>query len=83
MCKRKRVNVKLSISFNFTGRKKADDDADFELLDLTDRGWLKKMFGDLTKASVAKQIAVGGASGWWVQAFIFLEDTCMLHDGVL
>ena len=53
-----------NFNLNFVGRHKAEEDADFELLDLTDRGWLKKMFGDLTKASVAKQIAVGGASGW-------------------
>ena len=53
-----------NFNLNILGRHKAEEDADFELLDLTDRGWLKKMFGDLTKASVAKQIAVGGASGW-------------------
>ncbi len=43
---------------------KPKDGEEFELLDYVDRGWLEKMFGDLTKASVAKQIAVGGASGW-------------------
>ena len=56
--------IKIALVFQTSGRNKADEDAEFELLDLTDRGWLKKMFGDLTKASVAKQIAVGGASGW-------------------
>ncbi len=43
------------------------DGEGMRLVEMPDRGWLKKTFGDLTKASVAKQITVGGVSGWSVQ----------------
>jgi len=40
------------------------DDEDIEIIDIIDRGWLERALGDLSKASVAKQITVGGVSGW-------------------
>ena len=40
-------------------------DDEFEVLDATQRNWLNKTFGDISKASVGKQLAVGGVSGWW------------------
>jgi hypothetical protein len=39
------------------------EDDDFEIIDASS-GWLKKNFGDISKASVGKQVAVGGATGW-------------------
>ncbi|KAK2158481.1 hypothetical protein LSH36_169g04021 [Paralvinella palmiformis] len=44
--------------------KQMDDEEEFEVLDLTDRAWFDKALRDLSKASVAKQITVGGVSGW-------------------
>ena len=41
-----------------------ENEDEIEMIDLAEHGWLKKYFGDITKASVAKQIAVGGGTGW-------------------
>lgn len=41
-----------------------DDDEEYEILDVRNRGWMERTFRDLTKASVAKQLSVGGVSGW-------------------
>ena len=39
---------------------------EFEILDISDanKNWLQKTFKDISKQSVAKQIAIGGAGGW-------------------
>lgn len=42
-----------------------EDDDEFEVIDAS-RSWLKKYFGDISKASVGKQVLVGGTTGWWV-----------------
>ena len=41
-----------------------NDQNDITLDNLMDRGWLSRNFGELSKASVAKQVTVGGVSGW-------------------
>ncbi|CAH1777108.1 unnamed protein product [Owenia fusiformis] len=43
-----------------------DTDEEYEILNLSeiDRTWLQRTFTHVTKASAAKQIAVGGVSGW-------------------
>ena len=43
-------------------------DDEFEILDVSNNGrnWVQKMFSDLSKQSMAKQLAVGGVSGWCV-----------------
>lgn len=41
-----------------------EEEEDFEILDVTRRGWFDKMFRDISKASVAKQMTVGAVSGW-------------------
>lgn len=44
--------------------KQLDEEEEFEVLDVTDRAWFDKALRELSKASVAKQLAVGGVSGW-------------------
>lgn len=45
-----------------------EDDDEFEIIDAS-AGWVKKHFGDISKASVGKQVAVGGSTGWYVVNF--------------
>jgi len=33
---------------------------------------IRRFFGDLSKESVAKQIIIGGVSGWWVLLILLL-----------
>lgn len=40
------------------------DDEILDLSKLSDPNWLKRTFGDVTKASAAKQIGVGSVGGW-------------------
>ncbi|KAK2171665.1 hypothetical protein NP493_1037g00029 [Ridgeia piscesae] len=37
---------------------------EFEVIGMENRNWLSKLVSDLTKASTAKQITVGGFTGW-------------------
>ena len=39
---------------------------EFEVIGMENRNWLSKLVSDLTKASTAKQITVGGLTGWSV-----------------
>ena len=41
-------------------------DDDFEVLELSDanKSWIKNQFKDISKQSMAKQLAIGGAGGW-------------------
>lgn len=41
-------------------------DDDFEILDITgsNKNWIQKTFKDISKQSMAKQLAIGGAGGW-------------------
>ncbi|KAJ8310104.1 hypothetical protein KUTeg_011969 [Tegillarca granosa] len=52
----------------------SDENEEFEVLDLTsiDRNWINRVFGDLSRQSVAKQVAIGGASGW-VSGYLFVK----------
>ena len=43
---------------------------EFEVIGMDQRNWLKKMVGDLTKASTAKQVIAGGLSGWSVFCYL-------------
>ena len=43
-----------------------EGDEEFEVLDVSSRGWVGDVFKDVSKGSVAKQITVGGVSGWYV-----------------
>ena len=52
------------IIYVFSVTNKENEDESYEMIDLAEHGWLRKAVGDLTKASVAKQITVGGVSGW-------------------
>jgi len=57
-----------------------DSDEEFELLDIrgmakngkNKENWLERYFGEITKASAAKQMTVGGLSGW-VAGFVFTK----------
>ncbi|KAL4220755.1 FUN14 domain-containing protein 2 [Mactra antiquata] len=47
-----------------------------EVIDLTEfrrnRSKLQQIFGDITKQSAAKQVAIGGAAGWF-SGYLFLK----------
>ena len=46
---------------------------DFEIIDLSrirrDTGWINQLLGDVSGRSAAQQVAIGGASGWYVVSF--------------
>ncbi|XP_033761243.1 FUN14 domain-containing protein 1-like isoform X1 [Pecten maximus] len=54
----------------------ADNNEPFEVLDLEairrGNSWLQKVFGDISKQSAAKQVAIGGATGW-VSGYLFVK----------
>lgn len=54
----------------------ADENEPFEVLDVEAirRGntWIQKMLGDISKQSAAKQVVIGGASGW-VSGYLFVK----------
>ena len=50
---------------------------EFEVIGMENRNWLSKLVSDLTKASTAKQITVGGFTGWSV----FLRVCSSPHFG--
>ena len=39
-----------------------------DILDVVNprEGWFRDVIKDVTKRSTAQQVAIGGASGWWV-----------------
>lgn len=45
--------------------KPAETEDALELLNDSDKEAIQRWFSDLSKASVAKQLAVGGATGWY------------------
>jgi len=55
----------VNLFFQMSGRQ---EDEEYEVLDLAaikrNQTAFKRMLGDVTKQSVAKQIAIGGAAGW-------------------
>lgn len=57
---------------------KTESDEEFEILDVRGMArngsgnWIDKYLGEITKASTAKQIAVGGLSGW-IAGFVFTK----------
>ncbi|KAL5004971.1 hypothetical protein ScPMuIL_018427 [Solemya velum] len=54
----------------------ADDSENFEVLDLSslrrNGDWVQNMFGDISRQSMGKQLAIGGASGWCA-GYIFVK----------
>ena len=62
-----------NVCYNGVSTVVAADNAaneEFEVIGMDQRNWLKKMVGDLTKASTAKQVIAGGLSGWSVQSYL-------------
>ncbi|XP_060065494.1 FUN14 domain-containing protein 1-like isoform X2 [Ylistrum balloti] len=53
-----------------------DDNEPFEVLDLEairrGNNWIQKVFGDISKQSAAKQVAIGGATGW-ISGYLFVK----------
>ena len=60
--------VSSSVSINdmqyFTDKKTEEEYEVIDLSNIRDNTWIKKVFGDVTKASAAKQIGVGSVTGW-------------------
>ena len=60
------------------------DDIDYDdyiIIDSDSSSKISKMiFGDITKASAAKQVAVGGVSGWYVEYFSYVFHVYMYLD---
>ena len=55
------------------------DSDDYIIIDSDTSSKISKMiFGDITKASAAKQVAVGGVSGWYDRIVAFRFDI-LLH----
>ena len=68
------INVKQCTLCGVSTVVAADNAAneEFEVIGMDQRNWLKKMVGDLTKASTAKQVIAGGLSGWSVHRIVSL-----------
>jgi hypothetical protein len=53
--------------FMFVGDQNTDEH--FEVINLSEvrnAAWFRRMAGDIQKASAAKQMTIGGVSGWYV-----------------
>jgi hypothetical protein len=55
----------------------AEEEEDFEVLDLSAargaNGYIQQILGDVSRQSVAKQVMIGGAAGWYSIAFSFSQ----------
>lgn len=54
----------------------ADEEEEFEVLDLSamrrNQGYIQQILGDISKQSAAKQVAIGGAAGWF-SGYLFVK----------
>ncbi|XP_021379239.1 FUN14 domain-containing protein 1-like isoform X1 [Mizuhopecten yessoensis] len=54
----------------------ANDNEPFEVLDLDairrGNSWIQSVFGDISRQSAAKQVAIGGATGW-ISGYLFVK----------
>lgn len=61
----------------YTENQREMTDNLFEVLDLTSHrrrndSWIHQVFGEVSRQSAARQVAIGGASGW-VSGYLFLK----------